>query len=777
MPIQTAAQATLPTFTTTLIGRDREAAAVQQTLRKASTRLVTLVGVSGAGKTRLALQVLDQISAASSMPCYFVPLTPISDPELVIPTIAHVLGIDEVGSEPVQATLIKALESKPLLLLLDNMEQVIASASAISTLLEHTQALKVLVTSQQPLQIEHETVIEIAPLAVPAARAEVTLETALQYPAIALFVERFRDAQPTFQLSAEQLPAISAICTKVRGLPLAIELIAAHSQAFTPQDLLRLLEHHLIVAPKFIHSDSRDQVLWPVLDWCYRRLSAPLQSLFLRMGMFVGGCTLASVEQVCSAPGDIDIDISDGVATLIGKHMVLEEVFADHEVRYVMLDAVREYTQRKLQHQPVFAQLRQAYQQYYQQLVATSSQALKGPDQRQWLNRLEGEQPNLRAALTMQLAGQAAEPVLQMAGQLAAFWTRRGYLREGLSWIEQALAQTHADQSAAYARALDGKGSVLENLGQYQAAIDCYQQVLKLARNLALEREQAESLTNLGRLTRFYAALDETMDYFQQSLALFRKLNDNNAVSVVLCNMGTLLSDHGRYTEALACYEESSVLDRAYGDLRGLGITLNNMGVLWGNLGDYAQAAALYKENLHIREQLNDHHGMAIAYANLGEVAFVQAQPAAAKQYLQRAWEIAQEYEFTHILPFIKAKFADIALSEQDYPQAWADYQAALKLYQPLRDLSGLISCIEGIAYSLIGQQQLLTRAAELLGAASALRQQEQLPLSSNEQERYAASSAQARQAAGAAQWQQHWAAGAAFSLEQALAHARAAAV
>nr|MBA3469030.1 AAA family ATPase [Herpetosiphonaceae bacterium] len=420
--------AQLPSYTTTLIGRSEETAALIASLHSPSTRLITLLGTSGTGKTRLSLEVAGNLAAAFPDGIFFVGLVAISDPGLVLPTIAQTLEIGEQGTEPIGTTLAQALQGKQMLLILDNFEQVQPAAPQLSALLDQLDRLKILVTSQVTLDIPHEQAFRIPPLAAPE-QATAEVETLLQFPAIALFVDRVTAIQSGFQLSEANAAAVIEICHRLKGLPLAIELVAAHSRALTPPDLLVLLRNHLALRAYTASStDSRESILRVVIEWCYAMLTAELQTLFMRLGIFIGGWTVEGMRQVCNGQADLTLDVEEGLQTLVEKHLVLDDPHTSDPLRYTMLDAVRNYAEDRLvktRQRPTLA-LRHAT--YYVQLAETAEPALKGGDQVHWLDRLSAEHPNFRAAIAWGLQTRQPELAARIAGSIARFWYMRGHL-------------------------------------------------------------------------------------------------------------------------------------------------------------------------------------------------------------------------------------------------------------------------------------------------------------------------------------------------------------
>ena len=429
----------LPVQPTPLIGREKEVSILQDLLHREEVRLVTLTGPGGIGKTRLGLQVTAELSDRFADGVFFVNLAPLSNPELVLPAIAEVLDVKEIGGQPILSLLHAYLREKRLLLLLDNFEQVVRAALQVAELLASCPKLKVLVTSRMALHVRVEQEFAVPPLTLPDPKRLPDLVVLSQYEAVALFIQRARAVKSNFQVTNASAPAVAEICVRLDGLPLAIELAAARIKVLQPQALLARLGQRLAMLTSGAwDAPARQQTLRSTIEWSYQLLDADEQRLFRRLSVFVGGCTLEAVEAVWVALGDPIPSMLDGVASLIDKNLLLQTAQEGEEPRLMMLETIREFGLECLATSGENEAARQAHAVYCLSLAEEADVWLWGPQQAVWLERLELEHDNLRAALSWPLedgpgegTSRRKEVALRLAGALDRFWFAHGHLSEG----------------------------------------------------------------------------------------------------------------------------------------------------------------------------------------------------------------------------------------------------------------------------------------------------------------------------------------------------------
>jgi len=450
----------LPVQLTSLIGREQEIATVQRLLSREDVRLLTLTGPGGTGKTRLGLQVAAELSDRLADGVFFVNLAPISDPALVVPTIAQTLEVKETGNQSLLDLLKVSLRDKHLLLLLDNFEQVISAASQVANLLAACPKLKVMVTSRVVLHVRGEQEVAVPPLAVPDPTHVPGLVTLSQYGAVALFIARAQAVKPEFQVTNANAPAVAEICARLDGLPLAIELAAARSKLLPPQALLARLSQRLALLTSGARDvPARQQTLRNTIAWSYQLLDPYERRLFQQLSIFAGGCNLEAIEAICGALPDGAGQVLEGVTSLLDKSLLQQTEQEGGEPRFVILETIREYGLEQLTASGEMGVAQHAHAAYYLALVEEAE--IGGPQQVMWLERLEREHDNLRAALRWLLEQEGAgqhEMALRLGSALNGFWYLRGHNSEGRTYLEQALVGGEGVAASARAKALFALG-------------------------------------------------------------------------------------------------------------------------------------------------------------------------------------------------------------------------------------------------------------------------------------------------------------------------------
>jgi predicted ATPase/transcriptional regulator with XRE-family HTH domain len=742
----------LPAPPTPLIGRDKEMEAVCARLLSDEVRLLTLIGPPGIGKTRLALEVGWRLLPDFKDGVYFVPLASTSDPYLVAFAIAGVFGLKEIQGEPVQTTLADYLRDKRVLLLLDNFEQVISAAKLVADLLQRCPQLKVLVTSREALHLRVERRFNVPPLPLPNVDQLPSVETLLSYAAVHLFVERAQ-AVSTFRLGEGNAEAVAAICARLDGLPLAIELVAARSRLLSPQAMLTRLEGSEGKSRPSLHLAAggardlppRHQTLRNAIEWSYDLLKEGEQKLFARMAVFAGGFTLAAVEAVCNTRGDLQVDVLEGVESLLDKSLVRQDRQAEEdadtgwEPRFEMLETIREYAKERLEESGEEAQLRQWHIEYYLALAETAESELRGPTQKEWLDRLEQEHSNLRAALQWSLQpaqaslpGDSAERVeigLRLCGALWRFWEMHSHLKEGRRWFDMALERGSAASPDVRAKALSGAGTLAKYQGDFALARLLFDESLALRRELGDKKGIAASLNNLGILAWNVGDYPTARLLFGESLAAWQEIGDKQSIAGSLSNLASVCRHLGDADEARRFQEESLALMRELGNKRGIATSLNNLGgAAWGQ-GDYATARILFEESLALERELGHKGGIADGLCNLGEVLTAQG----------------------------------------DYESARSLHEESLRIRQGLGDRWGYAFSLEGFA-RLAYRQGEAKHAAQLYGAAEALRQAISSPLSPGDHAKQELITNDLRSQLGEVDFIAAWNLGQAMPLEEAVA-------
>lgn len=641
----------VPTTFTPLIGREQDVVALCELLKRQEVRLVTLLGTGGIGKTRLSFQVAKEMRAHFADGVCVVLLAPVTEPDLVIPTIAQEMGIQEIGGQPIIESVKVALREKHLLLFLDNFEQVVAAAPLIEEILAACPHVKIAVTSRAVLHLRAEYEFPVPPLGLPNLNQLSENEALTEYTAVALFVQRARAVLPTFQLTEANAHIVAEICVRLDGLPLALELAAARIKLLPPQALLARLTQPLQVLTGGARTlPLRQQTLRNALKWSYDLLEPEEQQLFRRLTVFVGGWTLEAVEEVDKFINPVEhsnLSTLDGVASLLDKSLLLQIEPEGEEPRLIMLTTIREYGQECLIDNGETEITQRAHAYYYVALVEEAEPHLKGKQQIQWLTRLERDQENLRAALAWLIEHLETELALRFCAALWHFWYLRGYWSEGRRWLEAALGQPQkTTPTLARARALCGAG----NLAYYQvddaAARPLLEESVTLCRSLADKRELANALSALGVLMQDLGDFESARPLLEESEILLRTLGSEWELSNLLRKLGQRALQERAPERAKTLAMEALTLAQELGDNSLIATTFATLTNIAALENDLAQAITYNSQCLTLARELGNKYLIAIALQNLGYFAALQgdlSQAASAREGLTIMRELGEK--------------------------------------------------------------------------------------------------------------------------------------
>ncbi len=602
----------------------------------APVRLLTLTGPAGVGKTRLALEAAAHMlpHQAKAFPdgIFFVDLAAVTDPALVLPAIAAVVGVKESGRQPPAERLKDWLRPRHVLLLLDNLEQVVAAGPLLADLLAAAPNLRVLATSRTVLRLYGEHEYPLAPLPLPDLERRPTPQELRGNAAVSLFIARAQERRPDFALTEQNAAAVAEICVRLDGLPLAIELAARQVKAYSPADILAHLSHRL----SFLEGGpgdrpARQRTLRAALSWSYRLLSEEEKGLFAALGIFAGGCTRPAAEAVCG-PAYAG-DMGKGLASL-ADHSLLQCSGEGDEPRFGMLQSIREYALELLEGQGLLAATAQRHADYFTGLAEQARAERTGPQLVSWIQWMNAELDNLRAALAWGLdpAADAARAVtgVRLALALGAvFWEHSGRLSEGRSWCAQALRYRHwldVDLCTDLLLQVSWLGQLQ---GDYPAAQAASQEALALARQSGNRRQVCELLGSMGIAAGRQGDYERAEELLSEAITSSREDSGERMVTVrasLLNNLAIVAKRQGDYERAAALLQESLAFKRARGDQRGVAISLANLGSLALVQRDYAGAAAAFRESLQIRQVLQDESGTTTVLDGLAELALGQGQ-------------------------------------------------------------------------------------------------------------------------------------------------------
>jgi predicted ATPase len=735
-------------------------------------RLLTLTGPGGVGKTRLALQVAENLSGDYADGVFVVALAPLSDPTLVVSTIARPLGVSEVGGQPLLETLTAHLRSRQVLLLLDNFEHLLAAAPVVAELLATCRRLNVLVTSRAALHVRGEHEFPVQPLALPDATRPSDVTMLSRVAAVALFVQCAQGVRAAFALTAGNASTVAAICTRLDGLPLALELAAAHCKLLAPQALLRRLGSRLgLLTGGARDLPARQQTLRATLAWSYDLLEASERALFRRLAVFVGGCTLEAAAAVCHAPGHPDV--LEGLAALADKNLLRLEQQAEGEPRFGMLETIQEYAWERLEASGEANELRRRHAVYYLELAEAAHKGARAAERDVWFERLERELNNLRAALGWAQETGEAEIGLRLAGALWWVWNRLGYLSEGRTWAEGLLALQESrpgssGATAIRANALRAAGRLAFRQGDYGRAAALFEQRLALHRELDDKWGVAESLDSLARWERHRGDFGRAVALLEESLILFRELEDTDNIGWVTMNLGNFAREQGDAGRAAALYEQSLALFRDVGDKNGIGWTLIGLGELARDRGDGRQATALLEESLALFRELREACGIGSALNALGLAARDQGDYERAVALLEESVVQFREIGERRLIPEVLTNLGLVWHAQGDAGRAAALLAESLALpHTGGPSMCCVLQTLEGVA-GVAGAQGQPERAARLFGATDGLRAALGVPVRPVDRRLYDRDVTPVRAALGDETFAAAWAAGRALPLDQA---------
>jgi len=721
----------LPAQLTSFIGREREIADLKRQL--GSSRLVTMTGAGGCGKTRLSLQVAQDVAARFPHGVWFVDLAPLTDPDRVSQVLATALGLREQPGRPLRGTVVEFLSGKSLLLVFDNCEHLLEScASLVEELLRNGSGLRILATSREALHVPGETIWRTPSLSTPS---ETELRAAdgdrlVRYESVRLFLDRAKAVRSRAALDRQNVGVVAQICRMLDGIPLAIELAAARTGALAPDQILTRLEDRFrLLTSKPRGTTRRQDTLRATVDWSYELLSGVEREFFARLGVFAGSFTLEETEAIC--PGDaVHVsDILDLLTQLVDRSLVMFEERGRGGSRYHFLETLRAYSRERLEESPLREALRTRHRDYFLSLVESAEPELQGKDQARWLDRLSVDYENARAAIQYSLDRREGTAASRLCASLWRFWWVRGMWSEGRSRLHDALALGGVDVPAPVrTKALHGSAVLARGQSAYA---------------------EAESL------------LARTLD-------LAREHEDKSGIASALHERGNIANEQGDLPKARALYEESLAAWRELGDKRGISSTVHNLGVVAQSLRDDDAAQRLFEESLGIQRELGNRAWEAAGLNGLGGIALSRGKLVEARSLHEQALAIQRDLGDRWGVAYSLRELGIVAERRQDLPTARAQIMESLGVVRELGDREGVAACLEGLVGLAVAEAR-HERALKLAGAAHSLREEIASPLVPSDQERLDDRLSEARRALGPAAASAAFAEGGRLSFESAI--------
>jgi predicted ATPase/DNA-binding CsgD family transcriptional regulator len=670
----------LPVETTRFIGRKHEIEVIKQLLDTA--HLLTLVGTPGTGKTRLALRVGQEVIDTFRDGVYVVSLAQISDPALVTSNIATCIGVNETPGQPLIETLKQVLRNSHMLLLLDNFEHLLPAATQVSELLTAAPYLKVLATSREPLHIYGEQEYAVPPLALPDAE-HVNPQALADCESTALFMQQARAVRSDFELTPENALDVAQICHRLEGLPLAIELAAARSKLLMPSALLARLNSRLDTLTGGAHDlPTRQQTLRQTIDWSYNLLNEGEKSLFARLAVFRGGCSLEASEAICGEA--LPLDVFDGLASLVDKSLIQQKETLHGDLRFVMLETLHEYARERLEMSGEAEAIHRLHAEYFVRLAERAEPELRLAQQQRWFELLKTEHENMRVVFNWVLADGDLTLGVRLAGAVYLLWFAYGYHTEGQHWTQQLIARLDSVPTIYHPKLFNAAGH-MTTFYDLEMAKDYFDRALQIYRDMDDKHNAAWSLVFKG-YSMLLNETDEALTITEEGLALFRQFNDKPGMAQALNILGNITLYQGDFAQAKSAYEECQRIAEETGEIRRIRYMIGNLAVVAQREGDYERARQLAEQALKLSLEVNNTLDTAEVLMTLASIMTESGQPETATRLLG-AWEAVLQHmgaaSQSAIRPRIERTFDALraTLGDETFQALW-DEGRALSLQQ-----------------------------------------------------------------------------------------------
>ena len=754
----------IPSPSTSFVGREQEVAAISHRLKRPDVRLLTLFGTGGVGKTRLALQVAAELTPRFAGIC-FVPLDQLSDADSIVPAIAGALEIPAGQEgvpliEQVQAT----LRPSPFLLILDNFEQVLPARRAIINLLSGCPHLKIVITSRALLHVQAEHLFEVPPLPLPTNEALRDLEKLSRNAAITLFVQRARAVAAHFHLTATNAAAVAGICARLDGIPLAIELAAARMRHFSAPAVLAQLERGLSVLQGVTQdAPPRQHTLQEAIAWSYQLLEPAEQRVFRRLAAFAGGATLESASHVCAEPDETEEQITEVLMALVDKSMVQRSEADESDTRYWLLQTLSEYGVERLTEVEELESIRAAHAAFYLSWVERVAPLLSGAEQILWLDRLDQDYENVRAALEWlsrvpEETGRA-EQALRLCIALLGYWEIRGYFREGTSYIERVLTNSPATASSVRAQALHGAGF----LALMQDDNERAGQFLRESQSLFRESGDRPGMANILRLQGNLALAKNNYKIarrlLEEALTIYRERGDIQKAASTRGALAQIALAQCDFSRARTLLDENAAIYSASGEQDGTAYLLCLQSLLlFLSRSDSAEASALAEQSLARYKAVGNRRFVAYVLNLLGEILLAREgeETVQARSLLEESLAIFKTMGDRSGTAEALISFARLAARESEYEAAQAAYEEGWTLVRAIGAKDMAARCLEG-AGELAVAREMPERAVLIWGTAATLRATILAPMPPVYRAAYVAAVALAREKLGDETFQSLW--------------------
>ena len=706
----------LPTQLTNFIGRENEIKHVKELLK--DNRLLTIAGAGGAGKTRFSLQIGADLIDDFANGVWLVELAAESDPFLLPQSFMESLDIKEQQGKTPEQTLTDYLKDKEILILLDNCEHLIEACAVLAeSLLLQCPKLKILATSREALNFTGEQTYRILPLSHPDPNLNNTPEQLTRYESVRLFIERALAVNPKFRVTNENAPALAEVCSRLDGIPLAIELAAARVKVLSIEKIFERLDDrfNLLTGGKRT-ALPRQQTLRALIDWSYDLLSKEEKILWSRLSVFSGGWTLEAAEEVCSDDKINKYEILDLLSQLTEKSVI---IYDESKERYRILESIRQYGIEKLTDE-YGIYLR--HLDFFVELSKKALPELNNENGKSWIDIIDDDHNNFISSIEWSVSNENSDKGADLAAALLNYWNTTGNYSTGIRLIQNILQSSGSIDKSTKVKIILRLGVFKRYHGDFEQAKKYSEESLIISKEIGDKKGIAESINSLGNISNYQGDLEQAMKYYKESLAIFKEIGDKIGIAGSIQNLGMIMRNLGDYEQAKKLYEESLAMGKEIGDKNRIADSINNLGYVAVIQGDFEQAKKYLEESLDIRIETGDKRGTAISLNNLGMISFDQEEFEQAKKYLEESLAINKEI-------FNKSGIADciynlgnIALSLGDHNLAKSYFQESLGIENEIGDKKGIANSLNnlGYIYTMLGDFDL---AVKLLSASEKILQ------------------------------------------------------
>ena len=684
----------LPEQLTSFIGRFEEINKIKELLNQ--TRLLTLTGSGGSGKTRLAIQVAGDVIDDYSNGVWFIELASLSEGSLLPPAIAKEFGLKEEPDRSPEQTLREYLKDKEMLIILDNCEHLIAPCAELTeSLLSNCPGLKIIATSREYLRCHGEQTHRVSSLECPDPKLKTTPEKLSQYEAVRLFIERALAVNSAFRVNNSNAAALAEICYQLDGIPLAIELAAARTKILNIEKIHeRLNDRFRLLTGGKRTALPRQQTLSALIDWSYDLLSEEEKIMWNRLSIFSGGWKMEAAEEICPDEMISKHDVMDIISSLTEKSII---IYNEVKARFSMLESIRQYGEEKNNEKRETEKLPDKHLHYYLKLAESANKKIREPES---LQILDSESGNIEKSFKLAVENNYTEFGLRLAFAMGKYWQLRGYLSDGIRRFESVLPEKPEIKDSIYCKVICQLGNFARLKGDVDRARKLIEESLQISRDMGDRSGIKDTLVRLGILEYDQGRFEEAAKSYEESLAINRESGDKLSIAILLNNLGNVYSNQGDYSRAFKLYEESLATRREYGDVLGSAICLNNLGIIAYEQGEYEKAEDLLQESLKFRYQMGDRQGIAITLMNLGNTSYNQGEYKKAYGLYKESLEISLEIDDKGCIADTLYYLGNVLLEQNDPEQSLKYFQDSLVLSREIKAKSQIAIALYGLGRS-----------------------------------------------------------------------------